>query len=78
MEEDRTYIKGFNSGYKLAQFTPDLWGKLKPALTKGTEYEKGVIEGAEEFEKSMQKNRLGELEEIRENKGKAYRRDIER
>lgn len=65
MEEDQTYIKGFNAGYKLAQFTPDLWGKLRPSLSGGNEYEKGVIDGAEEHARTKQKEREKDLASLR-------------
>lgn len=78
MEDEKTYIKGFNSGYKLSQFTPELWEKLKPSLSKANEYEKGLIEGAEEFLRTKEKDRFEELGSIRKQKDNRVDRDISR
>lgn len=66
-QESATYIKGFNDGYKLAKFQPELWAKLKPSLNNGVEYEKGILEGANqiEMEKGIEQNRLKDLDNIR-------------
>jgi hypothetical protein len=77
MEQEATYIKGFNSGYKMAEYNPALWEKLKPSLSKETsDYERGVLEGAEEFERMQTKDREQDIENIQLQKAKGKDLDL--
>jgi hypothetical protein len=78
MEQDATYIKGFNSGYKLAEFNPELWDKLKSSLSQGNEFERGLVEGAQEFRQNKEKMRGDELKNIRNGKDRERDRDLPR
>ena len=65
-EQQQTYIKGFNDGYKLAKFNPELLAKIQPSLSEGVEYDRGLIEGVKEWEQEKVKTRAAELENLRE------------
>lgn len=78
MEQERNYIGGFNVGYKLAQYNPELWEKLKPSLSQESDYERGVLEGADEFEKTREKSREADLEKISDKKEQKKDFDLER
>lgn len=78
MEQERNYIGGFNTGYKMAQYNPELWEKLKPSLSPDSEYERGVLEGAQEYEKEKEKIRETDLSTIRENKNQSKEKDLNR
>ena len=78
MEGELSYIKGFNSGFKLKQFNPELYEKLKPSLSAENDFEKGVLEGAEEYEKSKMKSREDELENMRKPKSQDQDQEIQR
>ncbi len=75
MEQEPTYIKGFNDGYKLAKFQPELYAKLSDSLSQDNEYERGILEGAKEFEKEREHTRVGELDQVR--KAKELSKDLE-
>ncbi|MCW3128260.1 MAG: hypothetical protein JWO03_3918 [Bacteroidetes bacterium] len=62
MEQEPNYVKGFNDGYKLARYSPDLFEKLKESLSQDKDYDSGVLAGAEQWEKEKEKQRLAELE----------------
>ncbi len=80
MEQQPNYIKGFNDGYKLAKYQPELYEKLRDSLSEGNEYERGVLEGSREFEKEKdkEKGRMEELNSLRESKDKAKDMEIEK
>jgi hypothetical protein len=66
MEEgEKTYVEGFNAGYKLAKFQPDLVEKIQSSLSESIEYERGLIEGIQEWEREKEKIRAEELENLR-------------
>ena len=77
MQDEQTYIKGFNTGYKLAQFNPELFEKLRPSLKGSNEYEHGIMEGAAEYSREKEKGRTDDLDTIR-SKQKARDKDFER
>jgi hypothetical protein len=70
MEDQGKYQKGFNDGHRLAQYQPELWEKVKSSLSQENDYEKGLIEGALEFQQNKEKTRGEELENIRNGKDK--------
>ncbi|MBS1684025.1 MAG: hypothetical protein JSS76_04680 [Bacteroidetes bacterium] len=67
-QEEQSYISGFNTGYRLRQYNPELFEKLKPSLSVESEYEKGVIDGGAEYERTQQKERENDFEKIRNDK----------
>lgn len=72
MEGEKTYMQGFNAGYKLAAYEPELVAKLRPSLKDVSEYEKGVLEGIAQLEKEKGKGheRMNQLKQVRESKDK--------
>ena len=70
MEVEKSYTQGFNAGFKLAEYQPELWEKLKPSLSMDSEYERGILEGAAEYETKKEKTRENDLENIRKSKDK--------
>lgn len=78
MEQQQTYIKGFNDGYKLARYSPDLYEKLKESLNSEVEYDNGIIEGAAQWEKEKENDRLRQLEEMEKGSEQEQEEDLER
>ena len=76
MEQEQTYLKGFNDGFKLAKYSPDLYEKLKDSLSADVEYDKGIIAGAEQWQQEKESQRLKELGEL--DQGKDQEQDLER
>ncbi|MBS1686302.1 MAG: hypothetical protein JSS76_16285 [Bacteroidetes bacterium] len=69
-QQSKTYIDGFNVGFKMRQYNPELLEKLKPSLSSEKDYERGVIEGAEEYDRTKQKTNEQDFENIRNNNDK--------
>lgn len=63
-QESQTYIAGFNSGYKLQKYSPELFEKLKGSLDESRDYDRGLVEGAKEWDREKEKARLAELDQI--------------
>jgi len=49
--DEQKFIKGFNSGYLLAEHTPALVNKLSAAVEPTNEYLNGIQSGAKQYEK---------------------------
>jgi len=64
-QEERTFISGFNDGYRLSLYSNHLYEKLKGSLHKENEYEGGLIEGALEADKERERQRMKQLENLR-------------
>jgi hypothetical protein len=80
MEKEPNYMRGFNDGYKLAKYSPQLVDKLMPALSADIEYERGIIEGVNQLEqeKTQEQSRLDEINNIRNSKEQSQEQDLER
>ena len=76
MEQELNFTKGFNDGYKLKRFQPEIYDKLEPSLSEENAYERGILAGAKEYENEREKARLAELENIQEEQDPEQ--DIER
>ncbi|MBS1684009.1 MAG: hypothetical protein JSS76_04600 [Bacteroidetes bacterium] len=63
-QEEKTYIAGFNAGFKLQRFTPELFEMLRDSLDEARDYDRGLIEGAKEWDREKEKARLAELDQI--------------
>ena len=48
---EKELIEGFNSGYIIAKYEPELAAKLEKGLQPTNEYTKGLLLGQKEFEK---------------------------
>ena len=76
MEEEPTYVKFFNDGYKLAKFQPDLYERIKESLNTENELDQAIMDGAEQWQKEKERQRLAELGDIEETQ--EPEQDIER
>jgi hypothetical protein len=65
--QEQTYLKGFNDGYKLARYQPEILKKIQDSLSEGVEYERGLIAGVQEWQQEKTKTRESELKELRDN-----------
>lgn len=70
MEQEPNFTKGFNDGYKLAKFSPELFEKLKDSLSAEKEYDSGILAGAEQWQKEKENVRIKELEDLEKDKEK--------
>lgn len=75
-QEKKTYLSGFNCGYRLTLYTPELFDKIKASLNEKDDYDKGLLEGALQADKERGKSRLQELDGI--NRKKGYEQDRHR
>jgi hypothetical protein len=48
--QEQQYTKGFNNGYLLAQYEPELLNKLLPDLKPGNDYVDGMLSGKEQYD----------------------------
>jgi len=62
--QELTYTKGFNQGYKIARYSPEIFDMLKDTLSQENEFHKGILEGASQWDKEKEQNRLAELNEL--------------
>jgi hypothetical protein len=74
MEEEKQFISGFNNGYLLAKYLPELLAKIRKSVTANNEYFQGFVSGKKEYEFEQSRKQLDELKEIR----KAPDRNVER
>lgn len=49
-QQEILYTKGFNNGYLLAQYEPELLNKLLPDLKSGNDYVDGLLSGKEQYD----------------------------
>lgn len=65
-QKEKTRIDGFNQGYRLNLYSPELFDKLKDSLDQSKEFEGGILEGGVEADKERERQRLKQLEGLRE------------
>lgn len=65
MSTERQYIQGFNNGYILAKFEPDLLNTVSQSIAPINSHLEGLFNGKEQFEFENSRNRLFELQELR-------------
>jgi hypothetical protein len=71
------YIKGFNNGYILAEHKPDLAESLSKTSATANDYVEGLIDGREQLEFEKSKEKISELNQLRNetrNKGLDFER----
>jgi hypothetical protein len=74
--QEQQYIRGFNHGYLLTKYLPDLVVQLIKHIKETTnEYISGFFSGKEEWELEYEREQLGELENLR-NRPRDHERDI--
>jgi hypothetical protein len=49
-EQDKKFTKGFNNGYLIAKYQPDLFEKIEKSSNSGNEYFKGMLSGKKEYD----------------------------
>jgi hypothetical protein len=75
-DQPRNYTDGFNSGYKLNKYTPELFDKLKDSLNPDIDYDRGLLEGAAQAVLEKEQQRMNELQQLQGDK--ENEQDIER
>lgn len=48
-EQEKQFIKGFNNGYFIAKYQPDLFEKLEKISNPDNEYFQGLLSGKKEY-----------------------------
>ena len=66
MSINKTFTSGFNNGYLLTKYEPNLLSQLVRNLHITNEYFHGFFPGKEEFEQERTRNTLDELKSLRE------------
>lgn len=75
--EDKKYLDGYNQGYRLNLYSPELFDKLKDSLNAENEYESGLLEGALEADKERERQRLKQLQSLTADKDKENEKEGE-
>ena len=76
-QNELQFIRGFNSGYILAKHEPQMLSTLVKDLRPNTSYIAGMKGGQREYEQETMKDRLNELERLKNNdKEKNIDRDL--
>jgi hypothetical protein len=65
MKDDSTYIKGFNNGYIISKFSPNLFKSISDTLSISNPYTEGMKDGQEEYEIEQGKAKYENLERLR-------------
>lgn len=63
---DAKYIKGFNCGYILAEYSPELLQSITVNLSYAGEYCEGLKDGRMEFENGKELEQLQSLSKLRD------------
>jgi hypothetical protein len=76
MDNEQLFTKGFNSGYVMAEFEPDLLNKVINNVTPTAPFLEGIFSGKEQYgiEMDLNKTQLQELQNLR---GRSNSRDQE-
>jgi len=78
MEQSQEYTKGFNNGYKMAKYKPELVAQMGDSVKGVNDYEKGLLGGIKEYQQEQEKQRLDDLLDVRRSKSHSKDRDITR
>ena len=76
--QEKLYIKGFNSGYLLAKYMPVLLTKIVKNVSPTNDFVEGLFSGKEEYELEYSRTQLDELNLLRnksENREKGFERE---
>jgi len=77
MSLENQYIEGFNNGYLLSKYEPQLLQKISPNLQASNQYLDGLLEGKQQQEREVFKKSLSQLSDLR-NKGLEKSNEIDR
>lgn len=73
--QEQLYVRGFNHGYILAKYLPELVTKLIKTVAPITDYTEGFFSGKEEYEIEYTRAQIDELNNLR-NRSKDQDRDL--
>ena len=76
--QEKLYIKGFNSGYLLAKYMPVLLTKIVKNVSPTNDFVEGLFSGKQEYELEYSRTQLDELNLLRnksENREKGFERE---
>ena len=76
--QDKLYIKGFNSGYLLAKHEPELLTKIVKNVSPANDFVEGLYSGKQEYELEYSRSQLDEINHLRnnpENREKGFERE---
>jgi hypothetical protein len=65
-QEEQQFIKGFNNGYILQKYEPDLLSQLIHTLLPSNWYLEGFFAGKEEYELEQSQKELDDLHRLRD------------
>jgi len=78
MEDQTHYVRGFNGGYLLEQFEPELLAKVMKTLDLSNDYLEGLSEGQKEFQQERIRQEIENISRLRDegkSKGQKKERD---
>lgn len=76
-KQEQQFIRGFNHGYLLARYLPDLMAKIVKGINSTSDYFHGFFSGEKEWELENSRIQLDDLKHIR-TESKSRERNIER
>ncbi len=74
-ETPALYVRGFNHGYTLAKYLPELLAKIVKKINPNSDYILGFFSGKEEWELEKDRIHLDELNQLR-NQSKDIEREL--
>ena len=74
-DQDGLYVKGFNGGYLLEQFEPELLAKVLKDLSLSNDYLTGMASGRDERQQEQSRAQLDELRMLREGRDRDQDRE---
>ena len=74
--EEQQFKKGFNGGYFMQKYDPNLTAQILEALPSDDEYSNGFQNGSKEYSKELGKGRLNELQDLKSKDGPSLDREV--
>lgn len=76
-QNEQLYIKGFNRGYTITKYLPDLSAAILNNIGTTNDFIEGFSSGKKEYELEKNQEQLNELKQIR-NRSQERNKDLER
>lgn len=76
-DQEALFIKGFNGGYLLEQYEPNLLAKVLKTLNLSNDYLEGLSSGQKEYQQERIRLEMERLSQLRD-KGKDLNKEISR
>ena len=76
-QNEELYIKGFNRGYTITKYLPDLSAPILNNIDSTNDFIEGFSSGKKEYEQEKTRTQLDELKQIR-NQSQERNKDLER